>query len=286
MGLFGPKRPLSQDELDWQIAAFAWLVQEDGGLAPLKARLLANPVGAYFAESTASGHARAEELLAEVKALAGMDASWTTQLVEQGTARGAVLANGGGTIIPAPHGAAAGTFVMRGDDAAGYIAEITYDPEQLADPSRLVATLAHELAHYRLAYTSHSFPGGDALHEHLTDLTAVYFGFGIFLANSARDYDAQQTELGGHQWQYRQQGYLSERALITALVIGEQLAERDPQAARPWLKPYLRADLDIACRWFAKHDVAAAVRDCDLSDYGVQRRDLVAEEESPVDAPD
>ncbi len=72
MGLFGPKRPLSKDELDWQIAAFAWLVQEDGGLDAVRGGVLANPAGDYFANSALTGHARAEQLLTEVKAIAGM----------------------------------------------------------------------------------------------------------------------------------------------------------------------------------------------------------------------
>lgn len=268
MGLFGPTRPLSRDELDWQIAALAWLVQEDGGLERLRGGVLAQPDGDYFADSTLTGHDRAEQLLAEVKAIAGLDDSWATKLVVQDPTRRAVYANGGNTIIPEPVGAAAGTFSMQGDEHSGYIAEISYDPAQLNDPARLVATLAHELAHYRLAYTAYSFPGGDELHEHLTDLTAVYFGFGIFLANSARDYAAEQTELG-HMWQYRHQGYLSERALVTALVLTERLAGREPAAARRWLKPYLRSDLDIAIRWFAKRDVEAEVLGADLGAYGV-----------------
>lgn len=279
MGLFGPKRPLSKDELDWQIAAFGWLVQEDGGLDRLRARVLAMPDGEYLADSSLTGHARAEQLLSEVKAIAGMDDSWATELVVQGTTRRAMVANSGGAIIPEPTGAAAGTFSMRGDGEAGYFARITYDAEQLNEPERLVATLAHELAHYRLAYAGHSYPGGDDLHEHLTDLAAVYLGFGIFLANSARDYAANQTELG-HMWHYQAQGYLSERALVTATVIGERLAGRDPAAARQWLKPYLRKDLDIAVRWFAKRDVVTEVLGCDLGGYGV--RPLAGDDGEPL----
>ena len=49
-------------------------------------------------------------------------------------------------------------------------------------------------------------------------------------------------------WSSRTQGYLSEGALVTATVIFQRLAGRDPMAAAPWLKDYLRSDLKKAAR--------------------------------------
>ena len=273
MGIFGPKRPLSRDELDWQLAAIHWLVNEDGGLTHLRGGRLATPDGDYFADSTAAGQARAEQRLAEVKALCGMSEGWPTRLIAQEPKRGFMQVSEY-TIIPAPTGAAAGSFQldMDGNEAepGRPVAEISYDPALLDDEPALIATLAHELAHFRLTYCRHSFPGGHDLHEHLTDLCAVHFGFGIFLANNARDYRAGQTEMGGHQWQFRAAGYLSERALVTALVITERLAGRDPDEARIWLKPYLRDDLALATRYFRDEDVEALVMASDLARFGVE----------------
>jgi hypothetical protein len=274
MGLFGPKRPLGKEELEWQLAAFAWFLQEDGGVDRLRASQLVSPESGAFSDTELTGHDRAELRLSEVKRLCQMGEDWPTRLVAQEPQRGfQSLGNAAGTIIPAPEGGAAGTFsIPETTPDEAWVAEITYDPALLADEGALVATLAHEVAHFWLAGAKHSFPGGEPLHEHLTDLAAVYLGFGVFLANNARDYAAQQTELG-HMWQYRHAGYLSERALVTALVITEHLAGRDPAAARPWLKPYLQQDLDLAMRWFAKRDVAALVAASDLDAYGVEARD-------------
>lgn len=270
----GPKRPLSNDELDWQLAALHWLVLEDDGLEPVQSGRLACPDDADFAPNGVTGHARAEQLLAAVMAVSGMGEGWPTQLVAQAQARGWIQVNSMGTIIPAPdEQSAAGTFSMHMPDAAVAparpVAVITYDPAQLDDEAGLIATLAHEVAHYRLAYRTRSWPGGEDLHEYLTDLTAVFHGFGIFLANNARDYHAEQLGGGGHQWQFRAAGYLSERALVTALVLCERLAGRDPATARRYLKPYLQKDLDIAARYFRDKDVVASVMATDLADYGV-----------------
>lgn len=51
--------------------------------------------------------------------------------------------------------------------------------------SDLVGTLAHELAHQRLLGEGR-YRHGSFDNELLTDLTAIFFGFGVFLANNPR----------------------------------------------------------------------------------------------------
>ncbi len=268
MGLFGPTRPLGRDELEWQLAGFQWVLAEFGGLDAHRETVLVNPDGDYFADSKLTGHARAEELFAEVKALAGLE-KWPTRLVSYASLRGTGQVNAWTTLQPIGD-AAAGTYQLVEDGEGGWVAEIRYDAGLLADPHALVATFAHELAHYLLSTRQREFPGGEDLHELLTDLTAVMLGFGLFLANGARHYQAAQLEMGGHVWQTRRQGYLSERALVTALVISETLAGRDPRDARPYLKAYLAQDLDLAVKYFARRDVLADVMAIHLTDYGVE----------------
>lgn len=268
MGLFGPTRPLGRDELEWQLAGFQWVLAEFGGLAAHRETVLANPDGDYFADSKLTGHARAEELFAEVKALAGLEL-WPTRLVATAPQRGRGQVGDYISLMPETPTIAAGTFEMV-EEEGEWLAVLRYDADLLKEPARLVGTLAHELAHYRLAYSSHSFPGGEAMHELLTDLTAVAMGFGLFLANNARSYSATNLDIGGHKWESGWQGYLSERALVTALVISETLAGRDPKEARPYLKPYLAQDLDLAIKYFSRRDVLADVMAIDLADFGVE----------------
>ncbi len=63
---------------------------------------------------------------------------------------------------------------------------------QLDDPMALVGTMAHELAHYRLIGEGR-ITGDEFDNELLTDLTSVFHGMGIFLANQPRAWPSQFT---------------------------------------------------------------------------------------------
>ena len=63
----------------------------------------------------------------------------------------------------------------------------------LSNPMSLVGTMAHELAHVRLLGESRIMR--DVYdNELLTDLTVVFFGLGIFLANFPRHWDGRYTK--------------------------------------------------------------------------------------------
>ena len=68
---------------------------------------------------------------------------------------------------------------------SGEAACVRIERSMLDRPADLVGVMAHELAHQRLL-------GEGRAHQHdfdnelLTDLTALYFGFGVFLANNPR----------------------------------------------------------------------------------------------------
>ncbi len=70
---------------------------------------------------------------------------------------------------------------------------IRIDKSGLGEPMGLVGTIAHELAHVRLL--GEGRVAGDVYdNELLTDLTVVFFGLGIFLANTPRNWDSQYTK--------------------------------------------------------------------------------------------
>jgi hypothetical protein len=63
---------------------------------------------------------------------------------------------------------------------------------ELAQPMGLVGTIAHELAHARLMGEGR-IPGDTFDNELLTDLTVIFHGLGIFLANSPRNWDSDYS---------------------------------------------------------------------------------------------
>ncbi|HEV3263723.1 MAG TPA: hypothetical protein VG013_43210 [Gemmataceae bacterium] len=81
-------------------------------------------------------------------------------------------------------------------------------------PSDLVGTMAHELAHQRLL-GERRIESGSFDNELLTDLTAVFHGFGIFLANNPRKPTGELSRWPGTAL-YRPE-YLSEPMLGYAL---------------------------------------------------------------------
>lgn len=272
MGLFGPKRPLSTEEWEWQLAGFRWLLEEYEGLDKHRAGLLATPDGACFPDSALTGDARAAELLHQIMRVADI-ADWPVRLVMDDGEPELRAVSQMHALTPET-GWALGTFQIVEDGAGGWLAEIVASRQQLGDEAALVATLAHEVAHYLLSSSERPVPGGEDCHELLTDLAAVFLGFGIFLGNSARTSRHTQGELGtqyGGWFLSGSQGYLSERALMTALAISETLAGRDPMAAAPWLKPHLARDLKDAARYVALRDIAADVMAVDMEAYGAGR---------------
>ncbi len=261
MGLFGPRLPIDVDELEFQLATFKWLRAEFGA----EPRPLIAPSVEWFRPSRSCGPAGVHELFDEVRAAAGM-ADWPVALVDGARSR---PVDGGNAHLIRHEGddSPCGTFEVREELGVRH-AIITYNPSMAADEAGMVATFAHELGHYLMASATSDPPGGWELHELHTDLTAVYMGFGTFMANNARSFQALELA-GGSGWSMSRRGYLSEGALVTALVISERLAGRDPAAAAPWLKDYLRRDLKQADRALRRlhADIQAAVIAVDLDEY-------------------
>lgn len=260
--LFAPRLPIDADELEWQLATFKWLGLEFGppGEAPLVL-----PTPQFFPPSPRQGHGRIEDLFAAVKAAAGLS-DWPCDLRAGAGERPAHV---GTALLLRHHGAPppCGTFTVEGEDGEQRVV-ITYNPSLIDDPTAMIATLAHELGHYLMSTARTAPPGGWELHELHTDLTAVYLGFGLFLANSARSFSQFQS-LGEQGWSSRTQGYLSEGALVTATAIYQLLAGRDPLAAALYLKDYLQTDLRRAVKGLARlhPDLPASVEAVDLADF-------------------
>lgn len=90
--------------------------------------------------------------------------------------------------------------------------EIWIELDLLNDPGALIATMAHELAHYKLLGEYRM----EECDEPLTDLTAVAFGFGIFMGNSYFKF-SQWSGSRYQGWKMSRAGYIPEQVIAYAM---------------------------------------------------------------------
>lgn len=228
-GLFGPKAFLDPEIEAWHLETWATLIERFAAESPLAETPVVLPTREFFPPTEAVGHAKAEHVFACVKRIMGLEA-WPCRLEPQAARRAGLQVSefvhlrGGET----PNG----TFSIEADGTA----LVTYAPELLDDPMGLVATFAHELAHYLLA--SEADLVEDETHELMTDLAVAYAGFGVFGANSAFSFE-QFGDAFGQGWRSRSAGYLSPRSWAFALAVFGELKGDDGGMGR-----HLRADID------------------------------------------
>jgi hypothetical protein len=236
---FRRKRIVDDDTVAWHMENFSWLVEQFGGGDAFAKLGLVLPKPGYFLTDGERGHALALRIFDQIKAYCGM-ADWPVDLVADNNP----LADSGrpSLAMVAPQKHAIGTFATSGNRI-----QISYVPALLARPDQLIATLAHELAHYLLATAREPPPCDDDEMECLTDLAAVYLGFGVFLANARFTFETfNDGTLQG--WQLRNAGYLPETDLVFALALFIQAKALDPEPALACLKPHLAKMLRRALR--------------------------------------
>jgi hypothetical protein len=253
MWIFRRRPLLDAETAAWHAANFAWLIEQFGARTRFSETRLILPKPGFF-RSDEQGHRRAIDILNQVKSYCGM-ADWEVDLVadDNPLARPAAPS----LALVAPQKYALGTFSLSANKAV-----ITYVPALLQRPQAFIATLAHELAHYLLATAPVQPICDDDEIECLTDLTAIYLGFGVFLANSRFEFAGlQDGMLQGWQMQYC--GYLPEADIIHALALFVRAREIDPVPAGIALKPHLRKMLRRALRDHpADHPDIARLRAC------------------------
>jgi len=102
---------------------------------------------------------------------------------------------------------AAGTYEVNEKEII-----ISIETQQLKNPISLIATISHELSH-QILLGENRIEEND---EYLTDLTAISYGFGIFIGNSKFQF-AQTSTINGSAWQSSNQGYLPEQIIAYSM---------------------------------------------------------------------
>ncbi len=244
--MFKPKPILDPDEQDWHVACWAWLLRHGEGRQRLIDTPLVLPNEDFFPGLSSGTDDLAERLFDRVKQLADME-DWPTRLVAQDERPD--------QLSPTTHlvhsGQAAGSFTPTGNTA-----EISYDPKHIKAPVTLVATFAHELAHYLNGGFPEHPPGGVDFNEPATDVTAIYLGFGLFGANSTFTF-SQVTNFDSQGWSRQSLGYLSEAEWAFGLAMFCVLGEKPVDALKPRLKPHIWRDVQRAARQISEERLDA-----------------------------
>ena len=252
LGLFAAGALLSTEDRDFHIATFSWLLRNFGADECYRSIELILPTREYFPDTVSDAEQAALATFQRVKQYAGM-ANWECKLTRQEQEFDSRI-HPTVALENAPVGPL-GTFRATSDNEV----EITYSPAILNKPVQMVSTFAHELSHYLTATAEDPPPGGWENWEFATDITATFLGFGIFMANSAKNFE-QYTAVDSQGWSLRNSGYLTEAEHIYALALFLRLHHHSPVLATKHLKPVLKKALKSALKEIDASDVIAQLR--------------------------
>lgn len=125
---------------------------------------------------------------------------------------------------------------------------ISIEIEQLKNPISLIATISHELAHLILL-------GENRIEENdefLTDLTAITYGFGIFIGNSRFNFSSFNTN-EGYGWRSSNQGYLPEQIIAYAMAwLSKERSEKTDY--NQFLKKSMKKYFDQSFEWLMENE--------------------------------
>ena len=138
---------------------------------------------------------------------------------------------------------------------------IKYDAGMENNPAQFVATFAHELSHALHNRSKQELDIGPELYELFTDLTAIYLGYGVFLANTRFEF-SQFANADTQGWQAQGAGYLPEADMVFATALFMKIKELPIELALPHLKLRLQKMLKKAYQQLDRHmDEVTALRD-------------------------
>ena len=176
--LIKPKACLDEDSTLWLFDTFAWALRNLDARVFYAETILVTPSDQHFPGTVTSADGMANLIFNQVKEHAGVR-HWPTDL--KSIAEGRPVKSPKIEIEGALRGS-------KGIMPAGEVVHrlpVRYDPHQLRNPEVLIADYAHLLAHYLGSMSKEAPPGGVENWPHITEVVAVFMGFGLMMANSA-----------------------------------------------------------------------------------------------------
>lgn len=195
-GWLRPKSPLTDEERRWIDTKFAWLTTEFGARSTAP---VITPTEAFFPDDYDEKPEDVAKIFQRLCGYMGIDdkrvelSFYTSDSADD-------YVNAFNPVISREY--ALGMYWEENGRA-----QIMLESSRLSEPMEVVATLAHELGHVLLLGEGR-YSRDEPDHEPLTDLLTVYFGLGIFKANSViREVNWSSGQWAG--WSLSKQGYLS-----------------------------------------------------------------------------
>jgi hypothetical protein len=217
MNWFTPKCPVSDDDKEWLEECFSWLIEEFGADTLRDLRIVL-PTEEFFPDRFSADMTSARNILRRICGYMNVD--YTD--VELRRFTNDDFSPHPLTQIQSAENGACGLYRFYNGKHF-----VSIESGMLDNPTNLIATLAHELGHAKLIGEDRLDPEYED-NELLTDLTTIFFGLGIFTANSLFNFE-QWTNPFFQGWQASRQGYMTEEMAGYSLALFSYLRnERKP----------------------------------------------------------
>jgi len=174
-----PSQLLDETTVQWMFDSFAWALRNFDARIFFDETILVTPSNEHFPGRESSAEGMTGLIFDRVRLYASMR-HWPCQLVDEDAAES----------LPPPAlpveglaRATKGAMPVTVDEVQRL--PVIYRTDQLRDPEVMIAHFAHTLAHYLGTTANEPPPGGEENWLHVTELLAVFMGFGVAMADSA-----------------------------------------------------------------------------------------------------
>jgi hypothetical protein len=237
LNLFARSPVLDEASAQWLFESYAWALKHFDAAVFYHETLLVRPSNEYFPGSENSVHGMANLIFQQVLRYAGM-AHWPCRLADPQTCHS--VAQPTVHLVGALRGSR-GKMPPQELQQAPLI--IPYDPQLVGNPEAIIAGFAHSLAHYLGTTASEEPPGGAHNWPQVTEVLAVFMGFGLMMANSAFNFRPRSCGGCGTNSAERS-SFLSQYDVTYALAIFcalKDIADKDVlRALKKSLRPYYK----------------------------------------------
>lgn len=236
-GLLDHHPLLDEAYAGWMFDVYAWALRNFDPVMFRDETFLVTPSNQHFPGRANSPEEMANLIFRRVVGYAGM-AHWPLKLLPPGTC---VLEPGTEVRVVA---GTRGSRAVAADPSPASLT-LSYEPDYLNNPEAMIAVFAHTLAHYLGTSAAQAPPGGAENWPHVTEILAVFLGFGLMFANTALVLPRGGC-CGGPV--VRRQAYVSQHDITYALAIFSALKNVPQKEVLRHLKKPLRGHFKQALR--------------------------------------